>query len=188
MSEGLVTDRLRMRRWLTSDLEPFIAMSVDERVMEHFPSLMSRAQCESMMEAVNQEIDERGFGLWALERRDTGEFIGYTGLHQVSFETPFTPAVEVGWRLSYGAWGQGFATEAARLALKVGFKEHDLSEIVSFTIPPNLKSQAVMQRLGMRRDEAGDFDHPRYLDDDRIRRHILYRLSVDEWESQVRES
>lgn len=188
MSEGFMTERLRMRRWVAADLDPLVEMSNDERVMEHFPSLMTRAQCELMMSLVNQELEERGFGLWGLERRDTGAFIGYTGLHEVSFDTSFTPAIEVGWRLAYDAWGQGFATEAARRALEIGFQAHALPEIVSFTIPENVRSQAVMRRLGMRRDKAGDFDHPRHLDDDRIRRHILYRLTVGEWESQLLEA
>jgi len=177
----LTTERLRLRRWRASDRAVFAAMSCDPVVMEHFPSLLSRVESDKMVERMEREFEERGYGLWAVERGDTEEFIGYTGLHQVAFEASFTPAVEIGWRLTQGSWGHGFASEAARRALAFAFEDLALPEVVSFTLPANTRSQAVMRRIGMVRDTAGDFDHPNLLDNDRLRWHILHRLSRAEW-------
>jgi RimJ/RimL family protein N-acetyltransferase len=173
----LTTDRLLMRRWRESDREPFAAMNADPAVMEHFPALMTREQTLEFIDRISPVIDERGWGLWALEVRDTGQFIGFTGLSVPSFEAHFTPAVEVGWRLMKEAWGNGYATEAARAALAYGFGPAGLDEIVSFTATTNLPSQRVMQRTGMTHDEAGDFNHPRLPDGHRLQRHVLYRIS-----------
>lgn len=117
---------------------------------------------------------------------DSGEFIGFTGLSAPSFEAHFTPAVEVGWRLARAAWGHGFATEAARCALRFGFEKVGLDEIVSFTPAGNIRSQAVMRRIGMSHDPADDFDHPRFVAGDRLCRHVLYRIAVDSWRSSTR--
>lgn len=181
--EGLVleAERLFLRRWKWSDRAPFAAMNSDPAVMEHFPSCASPAESDDMVDRIEAEFGERGFGLWALERRDHGEFIGFMGLHQVPFQAPFTPAVEVGWRMRQSSWGQGFATEAARCALGFAFKERALQEVVSFTIPANLRSQGVMQRIGMRRVVQGDFEHPNLLANERCCRHVLYRITRHEW-------
>lgn len=171
------TERLILRRWEPRDLEPMAAMGEDPEVMRHMPKMLSRDETESMIGRIEAEFEERGFGLWAVEMRASGEFAGWVGLHQVGFETAFTPAVEVGWRLARRAWGNGYATEGGRAALKFGFEKIGLPEIVSFTVPANEKSIAVMERLGMRRDPNEDFDHPLLPEGHRLRRHVLYRLS-----------
>ena len=128
-----------------------------------------------MVERIEAGFEANGFGLWALEVRATGEFVGFTGLDVPEFEAHFMPAVEIGWRLARSAWGQGYATEAARTALSFGFEEVGLVEIVSFTTPANRRSRAVMERLGMSHDPADDFDHPRLPPGHPQRRHVLYR-------------
>ncbi|GAA2794075.1 GNAT family N-acetyltransferase [Kribbella solani] len=179
----LTTDRLLLRNWKESDREPYAALNADPAVMEHFPAPQTREQSDALIDRNRPAIDERGWGLWALEVRETGEFIGFTGLSVPSFEAAFMPAVEIGWRLAKGAWGNGYASEAARAALAYGFGPAGLDEIVSFTATPNLPSQRVMQRIGMTRDEAGDFDHPRIEVGHRLRRHVFYRISRSQWES-----
>jgi RimJ/RimL family protein N-acetyltransferase len=179
----LSTDRLLLRQWRESDREPFAAMNADPAVMEHFPSTMTREQSNDFVDRISPAIDERGWGLWALEVRETGRFIGFTGLSVPSFEAHFTPAVEIGWRLTKEAWGNGYATEAARAALTYGFGSAGLDEIVSFTTTTNLPSQRVMQRIGMTHDEADDFDHPRIDPGHRLRRHVLYRIDRAQWEA-----
>lgn len=169
------TDRLLLRRWRPSDVPVFAAMNQDPRVMEHFPSHMTPDQTEEMVRRVDRQLGERGWGLWALEFE--GAFVGFTGLTPPRFEAHFTPAVEVGWRLMPSAWGKGLATEAATEALRVGFDVYCMDEIVSMTIPNNTRSIAVMERLGMSRDPADDFDHP-MLPDWPLRRHLLYRMSA----------
>jgi RimJ/RimL family protein N-acetyltransferase len=179
----LSTDRLLLRQWRESDREPFAAMNADPAVMEHFPSTMTPEQSNDFVDRISPAIDERGWGLWALEVRETGRFIGFTGLSVPSFEAHFTPAVEIGWRLTKEAWGNGYATEAARAALTYGFGSAGLDEIVSFTTTTNLPSQRVMQRIGMTHDEADDFDHPRIDPGHRLRRHVLYRIDRAQWEA-----
>jgi ribosomal-protein-alanine N-acetyltransferase len=179
------TERLLMRRWQPADREPFAAMNADPEVMAHFPAALDRAASDAFVDRIEAGFEAHGFGLWALQRLDTGEFVGFTGLSICRFQARFTPAVEIGWRLSRSAWGHGFATEAARQALRVGFQEHGLAEIVSFTATGNAASQAVMRRLGMRRDPAEDFDHPAVPPGHRVRRHVLYRLSRDDWQAAV---
>ncbi len=127
------------------------------------------------------DFAEHGFGLWALERKDTGEFIGFTGLGVVGFEAPFTPAVEIGWRLAKEHWGLGYASEAAWTALRCGFDRLALKEIVAFTAQSNLPSEKVMQAIGMHHDPAHDFDHPKLAVDHPLRRHLLYRITREQW-------
>ncbi|WP_329003103.1 GNAT family N-acetyltransferase [Kribbella sp. NBC_00709] len=179
----LTTDRLLLRNWRDTDREPFAAMGTDPAVMEHFPATMTPEQSDAFVDMVREKIDERGWGWWAVEVRETGEFIGFTGLNVPGFEAPFLPGVEIGWRLMKGAWGNGYATEAARAALAYGFGPAGLDEILSFTTTTNLPSQRVMQRIGMVHDEPGDFDHPRIPEGHRLRRHVLYRINRAQWES-----
>ncbi|TWD79180.1 RimJ/RimL family protein N-acetyltransferase [Kribbella amoyensis] len=185
MTTELTTDRLLLRGWTEADREPFAALNADPAVMEHFPARMTRAESDGLIDRVSAGHAERGFGLWALEVRDTGRFIGFTGLAVPSFEAHFLPAVEIGWRLSKDAWGNGYATEAARAALAYGFGPAGLAEIVSFTATTNLPSQRVMQRIGMSHDEAGDFDHPRLEKGHRLERHVLYRITKAQWEADA---
>ena len=152
------TERLVMREWHESDIEPFAQMCGDEQVMRYFPSVMTPAECEAFVTRADAAITERGFGLWAIEVDDT--FAGFTGLAIASFDVSFTPCIEVGWRLASWAWGKGYATEAGREALRIGFEEHDIPEIFSFTTETNLPSESVMKRIGMNRREDLDFDHP----------------------------
>jgi ribosomal-protein-alanine N-acetyltransferase len=155
-------------------------------VREFFPGLQTREESDASIDRFERGFERHGFGLWAVEVVDSGEFIGFTGLSVPSFEAHFTPAVEVGWRLARTAWGHGFATEAARVALRFGFENVGLDEIVSFTPPGNSRSQAVMRRIGMSHDPADDFDHPRFAKGDRLCRHVLYRITVGRWRSSSR--
>jgi len=182
----LTTDRLVLRRWQDSDREQFAAMNADPVVMEHFPSLMTPAQSDAAVDRIEELFERDGFGLWALEERASGEFLGFTGLSRVGFDAPFVPAVEVGWRLRASAWGHGYATEAATEALRYGFETAGLLEIVSFTTPANTRSVAVMARLGMTRDPDGDFEHPRIPAGHPISLHVLYRLQRRAWRERAR--
>jgi RimJ/RimL family protein N-acetyltransferase len=179
----LTTERLRLRNWRDSDLDAFAEMSQDAEVMEHFPSLFTREQAAAGVERNAAFIAEKGYGFWAVEVLGGAPFIGFCGIKDVPFDAPFTPAIEIGWRLARAHWGKGYATEAARAALDYGFGTLALDEIVAFLLPANRRSAAVCERLGMRRDPSGDFDHP--LIDPRVisvgghpqQRHILYRIS-----------
>jgi RimJ/RimL family protein N-acetyltransferase len=177
MIATLTTERLVLRDWCDDDLEPFAALNADPTVMEHLPSAMSRPESDETAERIRRGLRERGWGLWAVEAPSLASFCGFVGLQSPTFEAAFTPCVEVGWRLARAYWGRGFATEAARAALGFGFGRLGLSEVVSMTVPSNLRSQRVMQRLGMTRNAADDFDHPRLPEGHRLRRHVLYRIS-----------
>src|SRR5690606_9519572 len=174
----LRTDRLILRPWREDDFIPFAAMSADPKVMEHFPSTLTRAESDAVAARLKAHIDTHGFGFWALEVPGVAPFIGFAGLQHVSFNAPFVPAVEIGWRLAPQYWGVGYASEAARAALAHGFGPIGLSELVSFTIPATTRSQAVMRRIGMTHDEQGDFAHPRVPEGHSMRRHVLYRISA----------
>jgi RimJ/RimL family protein N-acetyltransferase len=176
----LHTSRLLLRRWRPEDLDPFAAMNADPVVMEHFfHGVRTRDETAGFMRRIEDEFERRGFGLWAVEVPGAAPFVGFVGLHEAVFEAPFTPAVEVGWRLAHPHWGKGYATEAAEAALAFGFNQVGLKEIVSFTNVGNVRSQRVMQRIGMVRDAAGDFDHPAVPAGHPIRPHVLYRIRAD---------
>jgi RimJ/RimL family protein N-acetyltransferase len=174
----LTTARLLLRRWREADREPFAALNADPVVMEHFPARLTPAESDALIAGIEDGFDERGYGLWALELRATGEFLGFTGMEVQSFAAHFTPAVEVGWRLARSAWGHGYATEAARASLAFAFERAGLAEVVSFTGVANARSRAVMQRIGMTRDPEDDFDHPELPEGHPLRRHVLYRISA----------
>jgi ribosomal-protein-alanine N-acetyltransferase len=182
----LSTSRLRLRQWRESDLEPFAALNADPRVMEFMPGCLTRAESDALAERSEIEIARLGFGFWAAELRASGEFIGFVGLRAVSFEAHFTPCVEIGWRLGRASWGRGFATEAARECLSFGFETLALPEVVSFTVAANRRSRAVMERLGMRRAQSDDFEHPRLPAGHPLRPHVLYRLPRNEWQAGAR--
>lgn len=175
----LRTERLLLRRWTDADRAPFAALNGDPRVMAHFPAVLDAAASDALVERIEQGFERNGFGLWAVERCDNGEFIGFVGLSRPSFTAHFTspedPAVEVGWRLAADAWGHGYASEAAAAALAFGFEHLALDEIVSFTAEGNLASRRVMERIGMTHAPADDFDHPALPAGDRLSRHVLYR-------------
>jgi RimJ/RimL family protein N-acetyltransferase len=174
------TRRLLLRQWQESDFEPFAALNSDAEVMRYFPAALTRAQSDALAERARGAIAERGWGLWAVEHVSTVSFIGFVGLAEPRFDAHFTPAVEVGWRLGRAYWGNGYATEAAGAALSFGFAQLGLTEIVSFTTAANTRSRNVMTRLGMTHDPCHDFDHPAV--DGPLRRHVLFRISRDDWQ------
>jgi len=173
----LRTSRLLLRPWREADLPAFAALNADPIVMEHFPSVLDRALSDSLAARIQAHFDRHGFGLWAVELPEVADFIGFVGLAVPSFTAHFTPCVEVGWRLARRYWGAGYATEGARAALDFGFARAGLAEIVSFTVPDNHRSLAVMERLGMTHDSREDFEHPALPEGHRLRRHLLYRMA-----------
>ena len=173
----LQTQRLILRNWQQSDLEPFAQMNADAEVMKYFPATLSRSESDALVERIENHHRVHRFGLWAVEERATGAFIGFIGLNVPTFEAHFTPTVEIGWRLAKAFWGKGYATEGARSAIDYGFEVMGLTEIVSFTAQLNLRSIAVMERLGMTHQEADDFEHPRLPSGHPLQRHVLYRLN-----------
>ena len=174
------TERLRLRQWCTADREPFAVLNADPKVMEFYPAPLSRTESDAMANRCQALIAERGWDFWAVETKSENEFIGFAGLHTPAPELPFSPCIEVGWRLAAKHWGKGFATEAARGALRIGFERLGLAEIVSFTSAINLRSRAVMVKLGMRETEE-TFEHPNVPVGSALRQHCLYRLSHSQW-------
>ena len=172
----LRTARLILRPWRDEDLAPFAALNADPAVMEHFPAPLSRAESDAFAAQVRREMDERGFGLWAVEAPGVAPFAGFTGLAVPRFDAHFTPCVEIGWRLAREHWGRGYAPEAARVALAHGFGPLGLDEVVSFTAAGNLRSRRVMEKLGMTHAPGDDFEHPNLPPGHRLRRHVLYRI------------
>ena len=180
------TTRLLLRGWRDEDLAPFAAMNADPTIARFLSGALTRDESDAFVASMVESWATHGFGQWALERLETAAFVGFTGLSAPSFEAHFTPAVEIGWRLAAEAWGHGLATEAAEAALAFGFESLGLDEIVSFTVPANARSRAVMERIGMTHDPADDFDHPRFPEGHRLRRHVLYRLDREAWRSRDR--
>lgn len=180
----LVTQRLLLRQWRPADVDAMHAINTDPVVMEHFPTLPSYDETAAAVERFTGALEEGGPGLYAVDVRETGEFVGFTGLAVPSFETAFTPCVEVGWRLAQSAWGNGYATEGANAALAHAFDVLELDEVVSFTAHPNVRSRNVMERLGMTINRAEDFDHPNVADGP-LRRHLLARISAGNWRARV---
>lgn len=174
----LATDRLRLRRWRDADRAPFAALNTDPAVMEHLLAPLTRDESDAFVDRIEAEFEDVGYGLWAVEVHDGAPFIGYVGLHRVPFEAAFTPAVEVGWRLARAHWGHGYASEAARVAVRHGFDVARLHEVVSFTSPDNERSWRVMERIDMTRDARDDFDHPNVPEGHRLRRQVLYRVAA----------
>lgn len=169
----LATTRLILRRWRDEDRDPFAGLNADPEVMEYFVAPLSREESDDFVDRIERHFDQTGWGLWAVEVRESGEFAGYVGLWPPSWQPALT---EVGWRLAKRHWGCGYATEAASAAVQDGFDRLGLDEIVSFTATTNVRSQRVMEKIGMTRDEGGDFDHPNVPADSPIRPHVLYRL------------
>jgi len=179
---SLRTQRLLLRPWREADLEPFARLNADPEVMRHFPARLDRSQSDALARRINADFAEHGFGLWALEVPGAWRFAGFVGLAVPHFEAPFTPCVEIGWRLARETWGHGYAPEAARAVLAHAFEKLGLEEIVSFTTLANTPSRRVMEKIGMHRDPAEDFDHPQLASGDPLRRHVLYRRSRSQWQ------
>jgi ribosomal-protein-alanine N-acetyltransferase len=172
----LRTERLLLRRWRPEDRIAFARMNADPRVMEFFPAVQSREESDAVADRIEAHFQQHGFGLWAVQIAGVTPFAGFIDLTHTRFEAHFTPAIEVGWRLAADHWNRGYATEGARAALDFGFTTLGLNEIVSFTVPTNLRSRRVMEKIGMIHCPDDDFDHPLVPEGHRLRRHVLYRL------------
>lgn len=171
------TERLILRAWRDEDDAPFAALNADPEVMRHMPKLLAREESDATAGRIRAHFVAHGWGLWAVEVPGVTPFAGFVGMQHVPFEAPFTPAVEIGWRLARAAWGKGYATEGARASLAYAWETLGLREVVAMTVLANQRSWRVMERLGMTRDPADDFDHPRLALDHPLRRHILYRIA-----------
>ena len=176
----LETPRLRLREWKVSDRALFAQLNADPRVMEYFPSVLSRSESDALADRIQSLMARCGWGWWAVEVKNLHDFIGFVGLHVPSADLPFNPCVEVGWRLAFPYWGCGYATEAAQASLAFGFETLALEKIVSFTALTNQRSQAVMERLGMTR-AAKPFLHPSVPAGHPLQAHCLYELVETEW-------
>jgi RimJ/RimL family protein N-acetyltransferase len=182
VSTTIETERLLLRPWRASDRAPFAALNADPLVMEWFPAPLSRAESDEMAERIEDRmIEQGGWGLWAVEVPAVADFIGFVGLNPAEATLGY-PAIEVGWRLAAEHWGHGYAPEAARASLAHGFDSLKLGEIVSFTSTANLKSRRVMEKIGMTRDSADDFDNPRIPTGSPLVRHVLYRVTREAFE------
>lgn len=175
------SDRLILRSWNSSDVEPFLAMNQDDRVVEFLAGKMTKAQVEDFIFQANDHIEKYGFGLWALELKENGKLIGFTGLKYQDFAASFLPAFEIGWRLAFEYWGKGLAFEAAQKNLAIAFDEFKLDHLVSFTAVKNLRSQKLMQKIGMKRDLNGDFLHPKLAKNHHLSKHVLYRIARQDY-------
>jgi len=174
----LETERLILRNWCADDRQPFAEMNADSLVMEFMPATLSTSESDLLVEKIENHIQTHGLGLFAAELRASHSFIGFIGLSIPSFQARFTPCVEVGWRLSAIHWGKGLATEGATEVIRYAFGLLRLEEVVSFTVPANVRSRRVMEKLGMTRDPTDDFDHPKLPEGHPLRRHVLYRLKT----------
>jgi RimJ/RimL family protein N-acetyltransferase len=182
----LTTSRLILRPWRDGDLSEFARLNDDAAVMEFMPRRLSRDESDAFAARIAADMHKRGWGLWAVEvKEEAGNsgapFIGYVGLSIPSFQAHFTPCVEIGWRLAKEHWGRGYASEAAAASLRCAFENLKLQQIVAFTVPLNKRSIRVMERIGMSRDLAGDFEHPKLPPGHPLRPHVLYRLNRVQW-------
>jgi len=177
---ALETERLVLRPFRASDRPAFAELNADPEVCRFLPGVLPRDESDALAERLERSFEAHGFGYFAVEVRGGAPFVGFCGLAPVGFGSGVLPtagpAVEVGWRLARGAWGNGYATEAARASLRLGFETLGLAEIVSFTVPENLRSRRVMERIGLVHEPAHDFDHPRLPEGHPLRRHVLYRM------------
>jgi len=176
----LETRRLLLRQWRRRDFAPFARMCADAEVMRHFPNCLSQEESHQMANRITDLINERGWGLWAVEVPEVHNFIGFVGLHAPTVNFPFSPCVEVGWRLAREHWGNGYATEAATAALDYAFTRLQLYEVVSFTTTANTGSMAVMRRIGMR-DTGENFMHPGIDPSHPQCEHVLYKITRASW-------
>lgn len=176
------TPRLALRAWQSRHRAPFAAMNADPEVMRYFPAVLSAEQTNAGVDIWCQQFAEKGWSNWAVELLESGEFIGFIGLSVPRRKLPFSPCVEIGWRLKRAAWGQGYATEGAKACLRVGFEQLGLQEVVSFTTLANLPSVAVMRRIGMS-DAQANFEHPAVPEGNPLRLHCLYKITRAQWQA-----
>jgi 3-dehydroquinate dehydratase / shikimate dehydrogenase len=175
------SERLILRPWEKEDLELFAKLNADPRVMEYFPSSKTFEESAQEYGRIVQHFAQHGWGLWAVSLFESSNFIGFIGLRYDDFPAPFTPVVEIGWRLAFDYWGKGYATEGAKAALKYGFEILNLNEIVSFTAVQNMRSRRIMEKIGMHHDPKDDFDHPKLPANHPLSRHVLYRIDHSTW-------
>lgn len=181
----LETPRLRLRVWRDEDLAAFAAINADAEVMRYFPKPLGRKSSDALAGLIRGNMMKHGWGLWAVDIKTGPGFAGFVGLAVPAFKAQFTPAIEIGWRLARDCWGRGYATEGAQAVLAFAFGRLNLAEVVSFTVVGNERSRAVMERLGMTRKPAEDFDHPMIAAGSPVRRHVLYRLSQKRWRANL---
>jgi len=174
----LETERLILRQWKQGDLPEFARMNGDERVMEFFPSTLSVEESNQLAERIQQELQEKEYGLWAVEVKGGASFVGFVGLRDQDFPAPFTPCIEIGWRLSFDHWGNGYAFEAASRITEYALQEIKLKEIVSFTSSTNTRSRKLMEKLGMTYNPQDDFDHSKLPNGHPLQPHVLYRFKL----------
>lgn len=170
------TDRLILRTWSNEDAVEYYCINQDPKVIEFLKGSLTMSEVTDFISSMNKQFDELGYTLWAAEEKTKSQFIGFIGLNFIKWEAPFGQAVEVGWRLGSEYWKKGYATEGAKACLKYGFNQCDLKEIVSFTVPANIRSFRVMEKIGMIRDLEGDFAHPNLPLEHKLSKHILYRI------------
>lgn len=183
MSIILQTDRLTLRTWEDSDTTPMTQINLDKQVHQFLGVVADRQQTQAMITRWIKHYQEKGYSLYAVELKASHELIGFIGIITPNFEAHFTPAIEIGWRLSSKHWNQGYATEGAKAVLQYAFTQLGLEEIVSFTATTNLASQRVMQKIGLQQDKKGTFDHPNIDKDSPLMPHVLYRLKRSEYTS-----
>ena len=181
MATIIETERLILRTWKKEDADAYFQINQDPKVIEFLRGPLTMEQVDGFITAVNNHQDKYGYTLWASCLKESSELIGFIGLNYVDWESHFSPAVEVGWRLGSQYWGKGYATEGAKASLEYGFKQSGLKEIVSFTVPANVRSLRVMEKIGLKRDFSGDFAHPKLPKDHKLSHHVLYRLSGNEY-------
>lgn len=179
MSVFIETERLFLRTWLEKDIEPFYQINQDPKVIEYLLGPLTRQEIQSYINSKNAQAESREYTIWAAELKASHDLIGFIGLNYTDWGANFTPMVEIGWRLGSQYWGRGLATEGASAVLKYGFKTIGLNEIVSFTVPENIRSLRVMEKIGL--NYAFEFNHPKLLLDHRLSKHVLYRLSRGEY-------
>jgi RimJ/RimL family protein N-acetyltransferase/GNAT superfamily N-acetyltransferase len=187
MKAIIKTERLVLRQWREDDLDPLARLNTDSQVMEFFPGPLTREESAARLEVYSKHIHDHGWGLWAVSAPSVSDFIGWIGLWPIGFDAHFTPATEVGWRLLPEFWGLGYATEGARASIQYGFEILKLDEIVSITVPENIRSRRIMEKIGMHRDPKDDFDHPRFPEGYPLRRHVLYRINHQEWRTHQKQ-
>jgi len=170
------TERLILRTWKDKDSEEYYCINQDPKVIELLLGSLTMQEVADFMHTMNEQFAKLGFTLFAAEEKSTGKLIGFIGLNPPKWDSHFTPCVEIGWRLGSQYWNQGYATEGAEAVLEYGFNKCGLTEIVSFTVPENIRSIRVMEKIGMKRDLSGDFAHPKLASDHKLSKHVLYRI------------
>ncbi len=180
----LRTPRVLLRQWKDSDIDAWAAMNADPEVRRFFPAVLNRDEAQAEADRIRASITQRGWGMWAIEVPGVHLFAGFVGLNVPGYEAPWMPAVEIGWRLAPAAWHRGYATEGATAALAFAFAHLELPQVVAMSVTTNTPSHSVMERIGMVRDAAADFDHPRVPPDWPLKRHLLHRISLEQWRKQ----